>query len=789
MLSGKEGEGTVIFFDTETCGYHGPIVTIQYAVDDGPIKIHHVWYEPINATIKLIEWMVDHRGGVCGFNLAFDWFHICQLYTTLLLLKESADYYLDDPDAPTPMDLRHEYAICEEQARFSDVCLKPYHAFDLMLHARKGEFQKTMARKNIVIKKIPVQIADQLAAELSNRIKMPDIMFAKKQDKKKRWQVDLIELEGGEVDTEFRNVSLKFNASGTLKHLYAEMSGDETVNFNEIMPDGKPEEYGYAPFALAVGEAPGYGRAWPVWIKMYAAHWKYFKPAIEYAENDVKYTRYLYHAFGCPDVDDFDSILACQVGATRWHGFAVDVEAIIKLRDAKQAEIDLVEWNFNSVDVCKRYIAEKLDPTEMLAVQVDGKTSTKAVILEELATWSDADVCDHCDGFGCFKCDHGGLIDSDRPHPVATRAREILDFRQGVKEIQVYDKLIRAKRFHASFVVIGAKSYRMSGTDGLNPQGINHAKFFRECFTLADEWEILAGGDLDASQIAISDAVYGCPKLHAELLAGKKIYPIFGEYLFPGKSYDDIIATKDLPGNDDLYLRSKKGVLAMLFGGEEYTLETRVGVSSEAAKAAYQNWCDDRPVWAASRRKYFDMFCSMRQPRGIGTKVEWNEPADYIESIFGFRRYFTLENRTCKALFDLARKVPDEWRSIKGKVIRRDREQTISGAVSSALYAAAFQIQAQNMRAAANHVIQSPEATIVKDIQCSIWSIQPCGIRKWLVRPFNAHDEIETVCDGLRTAKRVDSVVNDTVSKYRADVPLIKMSWITGLDSWAGKKG
>lgn len=49
-----------------------------------------------------------------------------------------------------------------------------------------------------------------------------------------------------------------------------------------------------------------------------------------------------------------------------------------------------------------------------------------------------------------------------------------------------------------------------------------------------------------------------------------------------------------------------------------------------------------------------------------------------------------------------------EWRKTDIKVMRRPgRIQTAGGAVSSALYGAAFGIQAANMRAAANHEIQS----------------------------------------------------------------------------------
>src|SRR4029079_19641999 len=107
-----------------------------------------------------------------------------------------------------------------------------------------------------------------------------------------------------------------------------------------------------------------------------------------------------------------------------------------------------------------------------------------------------------------------------------------------------------------------------------------------------------------------------------------------------------------------------------------------------------------------------------------GSQVVWDEPADYIESFLGFKRYFTLENMICRALFDLARKPPKNWKDCKVKVVRRDKVQTAGGAVASALYGAAFQSQAANMRAAANHEIQSPGGQITKDVQRRIWNLQ-----------------------------------------------------------------
>ena len=58
------------------------------------------------------------------------------------------------------------------------------------------------------------------------------------------------------------------------------------------------------------------------------------------------------------------------------------------------------------------------------------------------------------------------------------------------KEVELYKKLLLAGKFHASFVVIGTLSSRMAGADGLNPQGIKHAKDVRKMFPL-----VLGGHD------------------------------------------------------------------------------------------------------------------------------------------------------------------------------------------------------------------------------------------------------------------------------------------------------
>ena len=178
----------------------------------------------------------------------------------------------------------------------------------------------------------------------------------------------------------------------------------------------------------------------------------------------------------------------------------------------------------------------------------------------------------------------------------------------------------------------------------------------------------------------------------------------------------------------------------------------------------------------------------MKQPGGIGSAVIWADPADHIETFLGFRRYFTLENRICKALFDLARKPPQSWKECRIKVVRRDRVQTAGGAVASALYGAAFQMQAANMRAAANHEIQSPGAEITKAVQRKLWDLQPAGIHELRIGIMNVHDEL-TVVTKRDLGDEIVNRVRTVVESFRPQVPLIGMDWNPVMANWAEKKG
>jgi len=778
-----------IYLDTETCGLHGLPILIQWAEEDGPIHLHEVWKVPVLETLKLIEYFCANH--IIGFNLAFDMLHLVKTYTIWWLL----------PNDWIPEQHINEIANIEHKGR-DGLCVKPVAACDLLLHSRRGPYQSLMAREDIRIKRIPTALAYALANELEKRIELDGIYFARRADKEApRWKIMDIVSKSGIVNQDFKDVVLKFNPSGGLKFLaeYA-LKMKPKHYFGEVDLDNswKPYELGYAPYCTAIAQAPAWecydvggkiiGIAWPALIHEHIRHWHENDAAREYAHDDVIYTRLLYDHFGRPEPGDDDSELACMVAAVRWHGFEINQNGIEELLQKAAVKVAQAPININQYRAVRKYLLDMMDDLEAIIIE----ESTRKQNLEQLSRWviEDEEMCTKCGGDGldndrtCLRCCGTGKLQKGI-HPAASRAKEILDIKVATKEIELYAKLLRAGRLHASFKVIGTLSSRMSGGDGLNAQGIKHTKDVRKMFPLTWDNYILCGGDFDSFEVVLADAVFDDPELRQTLMEGKKIHALLGTELFPGKSYQEVV---DSDGKEvDYYTKAKQGMFGFLYGGDFTTWNKKLGIDIDEAKKAYDKWVSKYPGISKARMRIHDAFCSMRQPGGLGTQVVWHEPNDYVETFLGFRRYFTLENKICKALFNLANKPPSAWRQCPIKVVRRDRVQTAGGAVSSALYGCAFQIQAANMRAANNHLIQSAGAQITKIVQRKIWDAQPAGIHPWRVAPMNIHDEIICVTHPA-AVDIVKQIVAVTVESFRPQVPLIGMKWNLEMDNWAEKK-
>lgn len=752
-----------VWYDTETCGFVGMPVLLQSQVEGSDeIELYELWREPIRKSLDLIEWMMQQN--LIGFNLTFDHFQLCKFYTVLDAFTK-ANKHLDNR---RPVDFIQDIARFE-RAGMDGPCLKPASACDLMLLARKNKWQITMERSDIRVKRVPTQIAWDLAKVLEERIIFDPILFARSQAKRAKWVVKDIELKNGRVDQNFKDLVLTFKASGGLKALAVaacDFLPKDVISYQDVAVPKQflPDEVEYAPFADAIKHryAPRKYKnrrktplTWVDLIEFHIDHWAFNPGARQYAKNDVVFTRALWKAFGEPEGNDIDSRLACAVAAVRWRGYSVDLPGLEDLIRETQAKKKAAPTSPAKV---KEYISELLSDEEKAILDI---TKTGKLVLEGIV--ADPLFADH---------------------PVRARAAAVMAARFADDELKLYKKLVLAQRLHFSVKVIGALSSRMSGDNKLNPQGVKRDKNIRRKFTYAHGGLLFLGGDFDSFEVGIADSKYKDARLHAELMAGKKIHTLFAKMLFPEATEEEIIASK---GSSvlDMYDYGKRGVFSQIYGGNWSTLVKRLRVSDILAKAAEARWLKNYPGIAQARADIERRFCSMKQPGGIGSRIIWSDAADYVESMIGHKRFFTLENRICKELYELANKPLARWKDIEGKVVRRDRTQTIGGAVMSALFACAFAIQSSVARQAGNHEIQSTGAEITKDVQGAIWDVQPIGIHPWLVQPCNIHDEL--LCPTHPdVVDRVKTIVADRIKHHSQLVPMIAMDF-KRMETWADK--
>jgi DNA polymerase I-like protein with 3'-5' exonuclease and polymerase domains len=749
-----------IYLDTESIGFYGPTILIQWALGNGDVSLHDIWSVPVGDTLNLIENICTNKGGVIGFNMTHDWYHLTRTYGTLSLMPRK--------NKPTFLD----YQDCQEDMASHDThCLKPMTALDLMIYGRKNEFQSTLNQKAIYIRKIPAVLAEQVVAELQERVKIPDIYFSKSRIGY-RWRIIRLLRDGREVTPEmsakqkrgeqldinpdFVHLKLAFSPSTALKVIIERVLKKEVVFLSDLPELPKPDEHGYFP----------HSRDWLDVANMHLHAWTIDTQRREYAKNDVVYLRELDNYFGYPALGDVDSVLSCAIGAMYWRGFTFDRAKVINRLQHCRNVVSRVPININAPAQVRKWITDSCSALERQAVP-----STKKEILLAVSEWVN--------------------------HPAAEKAKQVLAARQAEREIDLFKKLLHAGRLHVMYKVLGTKSDRMAGGSeaylkrggSINPQGIKKGDEIRTAFTLGFLDMPLSGGDFSGFEVSIADAVYGDEELRRALLSGKKIHGLFGAEIYK-MTYEAVMVTENLNENDPngYYQRAKRGFFALLYGAAKLKLSQALWISEEEAEAGLLRFVERFPGIKRAQQRIYDLFCAMRQPGGIGTEVVWNEPQEYVESFLGFRRYFTLEISVMKALFDMATGSSEILQKLgKGiKVVRRERVQTACGAVSSALYGAAFGIQGKIMRAAANMEIQSPGGTITKDVQFHIWELQPCGISRWYVMPMNSHDEIESPTHESLTQK-VKETVDSRVEFYRKKVPLIKMKWKTHLTNWGEK--
>ena len=806
------------FYDTEG-PLHGVIVKLQWEFGNEGAHMMDVWLEPASKIMSLVEDIVECH--VICHNLRYDWFHLSKIYNMCLwILQNHGDVCLID----LPIK---EVIAAEWQSQFG-LCLKPPAATCTLLHCQRGALQTTMGRKSIVVRRQPIQLVNKLMDKLEElTAHLPKILFARRKDPHApRWtQAEIKDEENGEIVEGFVDIKLNFKPSNGLKDIAEFVLGYKPkFRFSDVdVPEEYkiPKEYskmGYMPFAQLAGMD-----SWPNQIHGWVDHWANNKNANAYASDDVMLLKKLYEYLGSPESDAY-GLLACQIASCRLRGMEVDLEEAARQLEIQEKTLALAPVNVDSHVQVRAYIAEAMDDIEALAVA----RSAKASVLEDIVNEYVCEDNEECCESGCPRCDCTAAAEifqydlnelrASRPKkdiedwekdverledqivrlelasagtipkgmmPVIARVREIQRTRKASKRAQIYRKVLKAKKCYPSFNPIGAKSGRLSGADGLNWHGIGAEESMRAVFTLADDNTVLSMGDYSSLEIVIAIVVYADPALAKEVESGKSLHALMAMELYQ-LSYDQVMATKG--SADDLYGKAKVVVYSLLYGSTIAGIAKKLTIPTPVVQKAYDNFVARFPGVAKARKELAAMFTAISQPGGRGTEVFYNKPQTVCESMFGFKRDFSIEFELLKIMFDFAQEIPNSWKMIPGKSIRYgDEAKAYWRHVAAGLYSgAASSIQGSVIRAALNHIIQSTGNHLTVGLQTEVWTIQPIGIAPFKLSLMSIHDEI-CVVSIPEVVDEVTNVVYNCIERQRNDVPLLAMEWMSHATSWAGK--
>lgn len=765
------------YFDTETLGLYGPPAIIQYAFDDEDPIMYNPWLESAGRTRNLIRRVVASRA--VAHNITFDWQKLHGLWAGL------ADF----ADTEIPIADVSRYVRSEFIHR-SHACLKPAAAVCTLLVCQKELGGSALAAKQIRVRKVPAHAAELLCGLLNSKTDLPPILFARQKTKREPWTV-------GENDEGmgWKDIVLNFAPSNGLKEVSRYVLGaQDTQKIGaEVLPPVMPDEIGYCPYVHVLAQRMECHdmKLWPDLLQDHIDFWNNDPNAVRYALDDITLLRNLDVHLGKRDTD-FDSEIACQVASCRMAGFSIDNQKLSEELEKSQQILNTREVNVDSTIQVRSFLAECLDPLEQEVVMHGcDKSVLKSIVKEYVATERE-----DCCGEGCGYCEGKGYIEAG-PLPVARRASHILKIRKHKKRMQLYSKLDLAGEAYPSFRVIGAKSGRMSGADGLNYHGIDGSKEIREVFTLAEGDWVVSGGDMNSQELAIAAAVMKDESLGDVLRNNKKLHAIFAASA-SGLPYEQIMQYADDKTRIEskLYAQGKVCAYSIMYGASAFNVSQTMNCMIDEAQAYIDGFFDRFPHMAETRKlvkRKFTVLTSDENNRMVLRQPEQN----YIESAFGFRRSFQTELDVMLCIRDAMQEI-NMWRNerpelaavLNQAVVRKEKKgiQKTAGALSSALYACIFSLQGKILRAAMNHLIQSAGRTCTLRVQKRIWDeVQPQGIHPFEVKLMSVHDEIATVSP-KRNCEKITYAVKDEMAKLTETIPLLSLDWATDVGSWYGVK-
>ena len=506
-----------------------------------------------------------------------------------------------------------------------------------------------------------------------------------------------------------------------------------------------------------------------------------------YAALDVHYLRILYEKLGHPE-PDHHSECAHAVAYTRYHGFDLDRRTLDLSIAFYAQQVAALETKFPD-DMLKSA------PRRLMALQA----------LDPLVGASNKKVLTV-------------LADSDRPS--AALAADMLEYGPARQRLLQLQKVAESEtgRAHPDLRVMGTATARMSGTAGMNWQGVGQAVWVDELLdqtkTETEETEdedteleteltrieekeqpktriglraALAAscvGDFSSFEVTIAASVYRDAQLQTDLDAGIDLHCSMVAIAHPearrrGLSYSEIKARHE--AHDPEIGKWRKSMKVITFGLFYFCSAQKIAdtlnIGLKEAETVMENVYSRYPGIGEYRRATEKAFITADTERWDKNSVA--KMATERKDMTGFRREWKFEAEIADLL----------WRlggigiktGVGGSIVRQQEKgsQTIDQAVRSALLGSALAIQAAVCRQAGNMSIQATGANLCKMLMAQCWR----GLHAPLM---NIHDEIVFGKLPSGGMQRIKEIVMSFEQKYRSMVPSLHFDY-HACENWADK--
>jgi len=751
---------TILFHDSETIGLCGVVKLHQFSIDGGPVQMIPMrkgWENDSQTRKKLFQLLkLVHQPDTiyCGFNIAFDLFHLYRVEHRLLGFKYDSRERPVTPFECQTLDLQVHAMLKSPLAPFA--------------------FNKSAGRSVAVVRRIPRVAQEYVADMVCQRIKplIPNSFGLKVGVHQVPKRDDL--------------VTLSFNIDGrlSLKGLMKEY-GLPTINLAEVWPLPKrDEEKPWLPYPdqRIVDELEPLCDS----ILMNPRHDFY-----KYSKLDILYLRALYEKLNHPQ-PEYNSDLCHNIAYLRYYGFDLDNVALLDAERFYGEKVSQIEKQIFGIN-----LRSSKDRLKLLKPHFPLLASTSKNVLEIIQKTENPES----EGYQLVSC----MLEYGPARQRLLQIQKIRESRTGKShpDLKVMGTPTNRNAGTGGFnwQGIGAvEEYPVEDSgpkdlaDELDEEPADLAE--AEARAEAREYDLKQKvglrhailtpcvGDWSNYEVVIAAEVYEDNQLKADLDEGISLHSMGCVEFDPrvrklGVSYEEFEVGRK---HNLQWANWRKDMKRVIFGSFYFCTATSVanslGVTEHEAQEILDRLYSRYQKMGEYRRKIERDFIT-------ADTTNWSEHSvsrmkRSLVDLTGFERRWDFEADMASVMWELgcSKKIRS---GLSGSVVRSVQKgvQSIDMAITSACLGSALAIQAAVSRQAGNMRIQATGASINKMLQARIWN-------KLRVPTLNIHDENLPPHHPNFNWSSYSGVIEEFVEEKRSLIPRLKFDYAQ-TERWSDK--